>query len=165
MSIDDRITNSEDWVLFRRAKEQRLYGLLDKVQTDSSALWPTPVSPLTISPEFEVGDDWIITPRMNDILMGENTKACYKHPGNVYYHQLLLEKAPEYNAARSSKVKGKLRDYVIQKIREQGGRFLTREGSGTWYEMKEEQFIRRRVNQAFRNLRRKHSVPAVSQEQ
>ena len=96
-----------------------------------------------------------LTLRKDDIVMGERTKESKYNPGNAYYRQLVEEKASEYNAAESKQAKSQLREYVIMKLRERGGRFMTRKGGQGWREMKDEVYIRKRVNQAFRNHRQR----------
>lgn len=144
--VDDEgfIKSADDWVNLRRSKEHSV---------DSSCFSSIAVldSALTMSSENE--SPFMLRPA--DIVMGERTRESKYNAGNVYYRQLVEEKAPEYNAAESKQVKSQLREYVIMKLRERGGRFMNRKGGQGWREMKDEVYIRKRVNQAFRNYRQR----------
>ena len=149
LPVDDHgnVKSAEDWVEFRRNKEFLLH------ENNVAATGGTSVG--TSPPSAVPRENGMLTPGPDDIVMGERTKESKTNPGNVYYRQLVEEKASEYNSTRSSKVKSELREYVIRKLRERGGRFLTREEGRGWREMKEEALIRKRVNQAFRNYRQR----------
>ena len=127
---DGGIRGAEDWVEGRRIKEKAMTGA-HGTSTDTSSVdkyWPELTN---LDLENVMGE----VPGPNDILMGEWTVEVKTHPGNVYYRQLVAEKVQEYNATRSSKAKGKIRNAVIEKVREVGGRFLSREGGHGWREL------------------------------
>ena len=152
---DGSICNAKDWVEDRRNKENataQATGTRESSGTGSGSsvdnYWPELAN---LDLENVAGE----VPGPHDVLMGERTVEVKQHLGNIYYRQLIEEKIQEYNATRSTKAKGKIRDCVIEKLRELGGRFLTREGGLGWREIEDEKLVQKRVNQAFRNYRRK----------
>ena len=147
LPVDDygNVGRADDWVAFRRSKESWLNGKVSSSNESIENHWPE-LARLNL-------DVPGLSPQPEDVLMGERTVEVKRNPGNVYYRQLVEEKVTEYQETRSSKAKGKLRDYVIAKLKERGGRFLTREAGQGWREV-EEALVQKRVNQAFRNHRR-----------
>ena len=150
-----RVNKANGWVESRRLQEKRLVG------SSNGSLRAG--SPLSATSSMEDGEG--IVPQPNDILMGEKTRQTQIHPGNIFYRYLIEERLPEYNTTPSRKIKSNLRNYVLLQLRERGGRFLTREQGPGWSEIKEEKYIRRRINQAFRNSRRKNAPTSRGRSQ
>ena len=154
---DGSILGAEGWVEGRKKKEHAMIPETCPSRTSVDQDWPE-LAHLDLE---NVPEE---VPGPHDILMGEWTIEVKQHLGNIHYRQLVEEKVEEYYATRSTKIKGKIRNYVIERLRELGGRFLTREGGQGWREIEDEKLVQKRVNQAFRNYRRKYDGEDLDQQ-
>lgn len=91
----------------------------------------------------------IIIPGIYDVLLGRG-KPLQKHPGNLRYHHVvenyhgLYEKAQKLEKTNLSKM-------IVQKMKEEGGRFLKQDDVG-WIEI-DDDAARYKVSHTFRNHR------------
>lgn len=94
-----------------------------------------------------------ITPNANDVIF----TGCkvVNRPGNQLFEALIKDYSEVYNY---SPAKRRIVDDIISKIQDQGGRFLkpTTSSSPLWEEVPLHE-LRKKVMQAFRNLRRKRT--------
>lgn len=88
-----------------------------------------------------------------DVLMGGNAKEVLSNPGNIAFRKLLELHSVEYNSTTSRKTKGSICQAIIRSVREQGGRFMTRDAAKHWKEI-EDEAAHVKISHAFRNRKR-----------
>jgi hypothetical protein len=98
---------------------------------------------------FDDGIKRIIIPGTLDVLLGRG-KPLQKHDGNLNYHYVVEGYHDRYE--RASKLeKTQIAKTIVDKIHEQGGRFLKQEDAG-WVEIDDEA-ARTKISHTFRNHR------------
>ena len=93
----------------------------------------------------------ITTPSDEDVVFEKGLKT-QRRPGNVYYRQLIKEKANEYNIAETRKLKDMIAMSIFHKI-SSTRRFLTKLDDGKYYVVSEEAVIVK-IKQALRDQKR-----------
>ncbi|CAJ1932762.1 unnamed protein product [Cylindrotheca closterium] len=87
-------------------------------------------------------------PGRNDVVLGRNNKGH----GNQLMMSLVKDLAKDYDSAGRGE-KWTIADSIVQRIREQGGRFLQQQSDGNWEEVAND-FARSKISKCFRNHRR-----------
>jgi len=87
-------------------------------------------------------------PGRNDVVLGRNNKGN----GNQLMMSLVKDLANDYDTAGRGE-KSTIADSIVQRIHEQGGRFLQQRADGNWEEVAND-FARSKISKCFRNHRR-----------
>jgi hypothetical protein len=95
------------------------------------------------------GKDRVIVPGTLDVLLGRG-KPLQKHNGNLNYHYVVEGYHAQYEQA-SKLEKTQIAKTIVDKIHEQGGRFLKQEEAG-WVEI-DDGAARTKISHTFRNHR------------
>jgi hypothetical protein len=126
-----------DWISSRRSIEAKNLEAKEK-QT-------------TLSDETNK-DDCIDVPRPSDVLMG--SRKVQSHTGNKRYKLLIDDYQENYDACETKIEKTIIASVIVMKVKEYGGRFLSRkEGETNWYEA-DDWVVREKVTNAFRGRRK-----------
>jgi hypothetical protein len=97
--------------------------------------------------------DCIAVLRPIDVLMGRE-KLAHAHTGNMRYQFLIGEYQERYDACETRIEKTVIVYTIVRQIKENGGRFLSRErGDSNWSEA-DESVVNKKVSNAFRGGRR-----------
>ena len=104
----------------------------------------------------------LCTPRSNDVLFGRG-RALQLHPGNMRYRELIEQTIKVYDEA-SVVEKTKMTAAVVGAIKRAKGRFLKREGDGSWIEV-DDDVARFKASHSFRSTRRASKVKTIKKSQ
>lgn len=97
-------------------------------------------------------------PGCRDVCLGRGS-ASHQHAGNVYMRILMAPIVEEYRNAEA-KQRQILNKRLVQMVRDNGGRFLTKTSGGWYEEVAEEAEIEKRVGGSFRGLLSRTSRPS-----
>jgi hypothetical protein len=86
-----------------------------------------------------------------DVLCGRQTHVL-RHEGNQIYSRIVRSLATQYQSCKTKKNKAKITFLVIEKIHQQGGRFLKMTDDGCWSEL-DNQSALEKVQHALRSTR------------
>jgi hypothetical protein len=90
-------------------------------------------------------------PLPNDVLLGRG-KPIQERPGNVRFRDMLDNHMDKYERQGKMGGKNKVSAYIVQMVKEEGGRFLKKLKDGGWVEV-DEATARAKVSHAFRGRR------------
>jgi len=91
-----------------------------------------------------------------DVLFGKGRNSC-RHPGNKVFRAVIEQHSKQYDEARSTSQKVRIRRAVYECIRQRGSRFLMfNQKKGEWFEVVEE-IADKKIAQTLRNFRKGHS--------
>eukprot|EP00980_Cylindrotheca_fusiformis_P019437 scaffold6708_cov134-Cylindrotheca_fusiformis.AAC.7 len=136
--VDEGEVCSKIMQMFRNVRYRR--SIQDKSNAESLT---------TTSPQVVAVDQVHLV----DVLFG--TTTCKNHPGNMRLREMVKDLGPEYDSATRAR-KTQLAEFVLQKTKDMGGRFLKHEETmeGDHWEMMPDDIARFKVTKLFRNVRR-----------
>ena len=113
---------------------------------------------------FDDTTNRIFHPRVNDVLFSRGGNTT--HFGNVEYNQILTSKIEQYNAESERRVRGEIRDSIIDEVfHDQKGRFLqSAPDDGWWMEITDIRLLRDKVSNSLYDYNRKESARKNRQE-
>ena len=105
-------------------------------------------SPIELSPE--ISPEFLATLREYDVLCGR-AKQVFANPGNRTFRHVVQQRRKTYRETTRRAEKSAITQSVIQLFRENSGRFLKLDesGSGSWVELSDEQ-VKEKVSHALR---------------
>jgi hypothetical protein len=124
----------------KKQEEMTVQGKLIPLSKGKDAGQDTLTDPKTV----------IVIPALSDILLGRG-KPIHSHPGNIWLHQLVDEAIPRYEKCRKLEKTG-LTIELVNKVKENNGRFLKQEPSGVWL-VTDDEASRNKVSHLFRARR------------
>ena len=102
-------------------------------------------------------------PAAADVLCGK--KATSKHPGNIFYRQLILAKVDDYLQSTTNAQKGLISETILKVLHKSGARFmkLDKKTNSTWGAISSAEARREKVSHAMRDQVRDRKGGEVNQ--
>ena len=97
----------------------------------------------------------ISNPSIHDVIFEKGQRA-QKHPGNVHYRKVIMDKASDYNLADTRDEKDMIAHWALQQVR---GNFLTRNQDGKYCIINKDTAIAK-IKQALRDRRKEPKTSA-----